>query len=410
MREMLSLYDSQSGERGVFNREAAKKKMQQSGRDVSYDIGTNPCQPGWAKLLTPDGVTPLADVKIGDKIWSKEGWTTVVNKWSTGIKPVYRYATTSGVFYGTENHKLVSSGEKVEAKYAESIDIIVGPYSGFSTLDIQDVVDGLVLGDGMVHKASNSLVLLCVGDKDYDYFGNEVGRFITKRRAGISPYAYEVATTITSKELPRTYERRIPERFLRDLRKGAGFLRGLYSANGSVVDNRITLKSASSGLVEDVQTLLSALGIRSYITTNKGHTVVFDNGEYECKESYDLNITTSRDRFMATIGFIQLYKSEKVRRVVSSREKTTYDVIGVSLVSEDEVFDITVDNRSHTYWTQGCDVSNCGEILLRSKQFCNLSEVVLRRGDSAEDVYHKVAIATVLGTIQSAVTNYEYLS
>ena len=55
-------------------------------------------------------------------------------------------------------------------------------------------------------------------------------------------------------------------------------------------------------------------------------------------------------------------------------------------------------------------VNPCAEILLRSKQFCNLSEVVLRRGDSAEDVYHKVAIATVLGTIQSAVTNFEYLS
>jgi len=44
MEEWVSLYNSHSGERGIFNREAAKKTVAKYGhRDVDYDFGTNPC-------------------------------------------------------------------------------------------------------------------------------------------------------------------------------------------------------------------------------------------------------------------------------------------------------------------------------------------------------------------------------
>jgi ribonucleoside-diphosphate reductase alpha chain len=44
MEEWVSLYNSHSGERGIFNREAAKKTVAKYGhRDVGYDFGTNPC-------------------------------------------------------------------------------------------------------------------------------------------------------------------------------------------------------------------------------------------------------------------------------------------------------------------------------------------------------------------------------
>ncbi len=52
----------------------------------------------------------------------------------------------------------------------------------------------------------------------------------------------------------------------------------------------------------------------------------------------------------------------------------------------------------------------CGEILLRSNQFCNLSEVVIRSTDSKEDLQRKVKIATILGTIQSTLTDFKYIS
>lgn len=52
----------------------------------------------------------------------------------------------------------------------------------------------------------------------------------------------------------------------------------------------------------------------------------------------------------------------------------------------------------------------CGEISLRSKQFCNLSEVVIREEDTVDDLKAKVEIATIIGTLQSALTDFKYLS
>lgn len=44
MEEWLSLYNSHSGERGIFNREAAKKTVAKYGhRDPNFEFGTNPC-------------------------------------------------------------------------------------------------------------------------------------------------------------------------------------------------------------------------------------------------------------------------------------------------------------------------------------------------------------------------------
>ncbi len=52
----------------------------------------------------------------------------------------------------------------------------------------------------------------------------------------------------------------------------------------------------------------------------------------------------------------------------------------------------------------------CGEILLQSKQFCNLSEVVARAEDTTESLLRKTRLATILGTYQSTLTNFPYLS
>lgn len=52
----------------------------------------------------------------------------------------------------------------------------------------------------------------------------------------------------------------------------------------------------------------------------------------------------------------------------------------------------------------------CAEILLRSKGLCNLSEVVVRVDDTKETLLKKVELATILGTFQSTLTNFRYLT
>ena len=52
----------------------------------------------------------------------------------------------------------------------------------------------------------------------------------------------------------------------------------------------------------------------------------------------------------------------------------------------------------------------CSEIILRDRGFCNLSEVVIRENDTEETLLEKVRLATILGTFQSTLTNFKYLS
>ena len=61
-------------------------------------------------------------------------------------------------------------------------------------------------------------------------------------------------------------------------------------------------------------------------------------------------------------------------------------------------------NSEHEF---GCNP--CSEIILRPYQFCNLTEVVCREGDTIESLKQKVEVATILGTLQSTLTNFKYL-
>ena len=52
MKEWVSLYESKSGERGIFNREAAIKQVEKSGRrDPNHQFGCNPC----SEIILRDG-------------------------------------------------------------------------------------------------------------------------------------------------------------------------------------------------------------------------------------------------------------------------------------------------------------------------------------------------------------------
>ena len=52
----------------------------------------------------------------------------------------------------------------------------------------------------------------------------------------------------------------------------------------------------------------------------------------------------------------------------------------------------------------------CSEIILRDREFCNLSEVVVRPNDTEETLMKKVELATILGTFQSTLVNFKYVS
>ena len=353
---------------------------------------SNPCQTAFAPLLTPKGITTLGQVDVGSVIWSGEAWTKIVRKIATGRKEVFRFHTRAGSFLGTEDHKVFSHGARVAAKNAIEIDVAVGPREKVTAPPLaaqnpQDVLDGLMLGDGTVVHANdgaNDYLLLCIGAQDSDYWASEVAPLITRQPFDV--LRHRASTTLTPAELPKTYARRIPDRFFyAPPLRAAAFLRGLFSANGSIAGGRITLKASSFEVIDRVQQMLSSLGIRSYYTTNKAHDVEFKNGTYTCRESYDLNIGVRDDkiRFRDLIGFIHADKTRRLdaacARPAGRPAKQTYEVVSRESLGVHDVFDIEVEHASHAYWTGGLKVSNCSEFMYIDDSACNLASLRLTK-------------------------------
>lgn len=234
-----NLKNNRTGEPGIF---FTRSKTQRG----------NPCQPAWATVLTPEGIKTISDVNIGSKIWSKEGWVNLVEKWSTGVKPVYQAIFANGnIFVGTENHKLVTD---------------------YTT----ETLDGL------------------------------------------------------DKHTP-------------------------------------------------VKTPLE--------------TIAKNNWKVDC---FDDKVDT-------------ILSKDKEENLISNRYTQFMPLLSYQHISNEEVFDITVDNKSHTYWTGGVNVSNCVEIGLYDKTFCNLVETNASDIESQEDFEERVSEASFLNTLQSTFTDFIYL-
>ena len=91
--------------------------------------------------------------------------------------------------------------------------------------------------------------------------------------------------------------------------------------------------------------------------------------------------------------WLSLYRSKSGERGIFNRSAADYQV-GLSGRRE----------LGHEWGT-----NPCSEIILRPNQFCNLSEVVVRPEDDLDNLGRKVRIATLLGTLQSTLTNFKVL-
>jgi len=102
-----------------------------------------------------------------------------------------------------------------------------------------------------------------------------------------------------------------------------------------------------------------------------------------------------------------LYDSKSGERGIFSRYATN-NVIARSNEFRREHFGkeegIRFRDTGHEF---GCNP--CSEIILRDKEFCNLSEVVIRSTDTAEDLQRKIRLATILGTFQSTLTDFKFI-
>ena len=94
--------------------------------------------------------------------------------------------------------------------------------------------------------------------------------------------------------------------------------------------------------------------------------------------------------------WVSLYRSKSGERGLFNRD-----------AAKKQVEKIGDDRRDPNY---DFGTNPCSEIILRDKEFCNLSEVVVRADDTLETLREKVRVATIIGTLQSTLTNFRYIS
>ena len=321
---------------------------------------TYTCQPGHAPLIKRGvGLTTMDNVVVGDEVWSETGWTKVVAKKSTGVKDVYEYRTRLGSFVGTEDHRIVQHGEKIEVDKADCIDFLPVTESTTQTDIDTAVVNGLFLGDGTVR---NGKPVLCVGEKDTDYYDTLSAHIHTEGYKYFREAKFDLCVDVSTPTYNRDFD-------VNDFHGyETSFLKGLFSANGSVVKqgntHQITLTATSSNVANKVMWMLQSLGFTPRLYKTAGNKISWPNGEYQGRDRYDVKLCKNKDvtLFRETIGFLQKYKMDILNSAEELHGKNrSYDnaVLEKVYTGKYEVFHIEVDNSPHTYWTGGLNVSNC---------------------------------------------------
>jgi len=181
--------------------------------------------------------------------------------------------------------------------------------------DAESFAAGFLIGDGALGRVDSDSHLgmeVFIGSKDIDvapYFGvDTIGKH------------YLVSNMVIAKKFKlkagQTFERELPEYASEDM------LMGLYSANGCVIRSgkRIALKATSPRIVEQVVEWLEQNGMKPYVTTNKPTKVKFSNGDYTCRQSYDVNLSGLDNlvKFASKVSFVHKYKQEWLEQIIKA--------------------------------------------------------------------------------------------
>ena len=97
-----------------------------------------------------------------------------------------------------------------------------------------------------------------------------------------------------------------------------------------------------------------------------------------------------------------LYKSKSGERGIFNRQAARNGCELMSKWRKDT--DVLRDSNYHF------GTNPCSEIVLRDAEFCNLTEIVVRENDDRESLKRKARLATILGTWQSTLTDFRYIS
>jgi len=455
MEEWLMLAKSGSGERGIFNRGSLAQQFPARRNSTDHLFGTNPCVSADTWVHTDEGpkrVSDLLDAPFTALVDGQAHRATAF--WQTGVKQLYRVKVANGMSLRlTAHHKVlvvshqtrkVQRTEWRPLKDVRPGDAIVlhnhrgAIWTGAGTYSEGQLLGSLV-GDG------------CFGSQDQahlDFWGEDREEMrewaVETVHAAVGARSDCCGTTQSSNvgkvRVQSANLGRLADSYGidRDKHLGdrveqtssdfhAGFFRRWFDADGSVQGTQqkgVSVRLAHSNLanLRVAQRMLARLGVNSVVYPERrpeGFRELPDGQggtkEYWCNADHELVI--ANDNLFAFRDFIGFGSSIKANdlddRLSDYRRKPNRDRFAEAVVSiepdgVEPVYDCTVEGP-HAFDANGLYVHNCGEIVLRHKQFCNLSIAVIRPEDSLKVIREKVVIATIWGTLQSTMTKFNFI-
>ena len=408
MEEWISLYRSGSGERGIFNRYAAKRYISElPERNSDFRFGTNPCcVKGDCEILTDAGyikIEDLVDKKVN--VWNGKEFCEVTPFYA-GMGEITKVNLSDGTSLEcTPNHKFVLDG----MEFVEAAELAVGDklqkfsmpvVEGEEKYPVDGYSQGFYSGDG-----NAGYPFSWVYEPKYDCISRLVGRTGGTTKYGRIQWHH-------GEMLPKDF---VPVNG--GVEYKLNWLAGLLDADGTVTrdknGNGMQLASVDARFLEKVRLMLTTLGVRAKIVhaANAGQKLLPDGKGgsklYDCKESKRLLIGNSDTYHLISIGLN--FNRLKVHDNPPQRDARQFvRVVSVEYHGEVAPTYCFTEPSMHTGTFNGI-VTGQSEILLRSAQFCNLTSVQISASDTASELKRKVRIATILGTLQSSLTDFRYL-
>ncbi len=358
MEEWLALYQSKSGERGIFNRGAAHKQATKSGRRKGYlgngaaltnppfspnpiEFGTNPCLHPNSQIETIHGQIAIKDITEPTMVYTMD---------DTGRLAIRECSASWVSKKDTPTITIrIASGKAVTCTPDHKIYV-----RGRGWIEAQDIH----IGDKVVHLVRNRRGAAYSGVKLTTQNSRDFcmeHRLVWESYHGLIPLGYDI-----------------------------------HHTDGDTYNNDIDNLECLSH--EDHCTLTALEQPNSHMVTGYHGKGITGYGF--------VSPATSRHGQKIIVPMPEELKSNlhQYATVVSMEQGPVTDV-----------YDLTVED-THNFIADFVVVHNCSEILLRDRQLCNLSSVVVQPRDTLDDLARKVRIATILGTWQSCLTKFRYVT
>ena len=415
--QFLEMVRSGRGEPGIFNRHAANQLK--PARRHAAEFGTNPCVTGDTGIAVADGRgrVRMADLVAAgndvDVFTVKDGelvMRTMRNPRKTGTQvPVFRVTFADGTHIrATANHRFVTldGQERTTAELRANDALTAMTVFSYQKRGLPEVrkVGYDQLGSyrmvqfGSYRKSEHRMI--------YAHHANESVVAGSVKSCDL-PIQYRDGTTYVTRVCEvcgASYEVRFSRR--EQATCGVACAQKLYYRLHGSEERRQALRIAHG----DARIAKRQRQVAVY------NDLVFTLGRHPSKQEW---VSACKNQGISAEITRVSSPFRSWQALADEAQATNHRVVAVEPDGYDDVYTGTVDD-THTFFSIGCERLDrqgrsemayvlswqCGEIVLRPWQFCNLTAAVARHDDTFDTLREKVEVATIIGTIQSMATHF----